>query len=285
VIKADGLAAGKGVLICLDNQAGEEAVENLMEKKSFGSAGETIIIEEFLTGEEISILSITDGQTIVVLEPSQDHKRAFDNDQGPNTGGMGAYSPPPFLKPKLMNQIIREILVPTIHAMKRMNRPYRGVLYAGLILTPTGPKVLEFNVRFGDPETQPLMIRLKSDLVPLLLAATEGRLEKSNVKVEWTPQTSVCVVMASGGYPGSYQKGLPIKGLNNANQTKTATVFHAGTALKGSEVITTGGRVLGITALGQDIKQARQHAYELIKKISWDGAFYRNDIGMKALNR
>lgn len=284
VIKADGLAAGKGVIICQNLESAEATVKDIMENKVFGDAGEKVIVEEYLTGEEVSVLSITDGQTILVLEPAQDHKRALDNDAGPNTGGMGAYSPPPFLTPELMSRVIKEILVPTVHAMKSVERPYQGVLYAGLILTATGPKVLEYNVRFGDPETQPILMRLKSDLVPLMLGATEGSLDKCEPP-EWLPQSAICVVIASGGYPGKYPKGLPINGLTEAGKIPDVQIFHAGTALKNDQIVTAGGRVLGVTGLGEDIAQAREKTYNAIKQISFDGCFCRSDIGLKALRQ
>jgi phosphoribosylamine--glycine ligase len=282
VLKADGLAAGKGVAICGDIDSAIEWLESVMENYALGEAGKTVVAEEFLQGEELSVMAITDGYTIVVLEPAQDHKRAFDNDEGPNTGGMGAYSPVPFVPPNLINRIIEEILLPTIHGLKKTGCVYKGVLYAGLMLTQTGPKVIEYNVRFGDPETQPLMMRLKSDIVPLFLGSVNQNLKEVSVP-EWHPETAVCVVMASGGYPGKYQTGAIINGLADAESLKNTVVFHAGTAFKDENIITKGGRVLGVTALGKNIKDARENAYAAVKKISFENAFYRNDIGIKAL--
>ena len=256
VVKADGLCAGKGVFVCADKTAALDAVRRLMRDQEFGDAGKKIIIEERLDGQEVSILALTDGSTIVPLETAQDHKAAFDDDQGPNTGGMGAYSPAPLITPLMMDQIIGQILVPTIHAMKKRGRPFKGVLYAGLMMTHQGPKVLEFNVRFGDPEAQPLLMRLKGDLAQILLAVAEGRLAELP-PLEWDPRPAICVVMASGGYPGEYEKGFPIRGLEEAAKVAEAQVFHAGTSIRDGKVVNAGGRVLGVTALGEDIMQAK----------------------------
>lgn len=282
VVKADGLAAGKGVIVCDNRQQAIEAVNRIAEGREFGTAGDRLVIEERLHGQEASVLAITDGQTIVTLQPAQDHKAAYDQDQGPNTGGMGAYSPTALVDDRTMRWVEEHILVPTVHALKRARRPFRGVLYAGLMLTNQGPKVLEYNVRFGDPETQPILMRLKSDLVDVLEATVDGRLDQIG-PLEWDPRPAVCVVMASEGYPGAYKKGLPIRGLDEAAQLPDVKVFHAGTTLKDNQVITTGGRVLGVTALGNTVAQAKLNAYAAVKKIRWSGAWCRKDIADKAL--
>ncbi|HEX3657160.1 MAG TPA: phosphoribosylamine--glycine ligase [Pirellulales bacterium] len=280
VVKADGLAAGKGVIVCSGRAEALDAVERLSGDE-FGTANSQIIIEERLDGQEISVLAVTDGQTIVTLPPIQDHKRAFDGDTGPNTGGMGAYSPAPVVTDEQLHWIEEHVLVPTIHAMKRARRPFRGLLYAGLMMTNQGPKVLEYNVRFGDPECQPLMMRLKSDLVDLLEATIEGRLEHLP-PLEWDPRSAVCVVMASEGYPAKYPRGRPIRGLDEAAKLPNVKVFHAGTATAGGQVVTDGGRVLGVTALGGTTPAAKLEAYRAVKAIRWDGAWCRKDISDKA---
>jgi phosphoribosylamine--glycine ligase len=282
VVKADGLAAGKGVIVCRGREEAIAAVNRIARDKEFGPAGDRLVIEERLHGQEASVLAITDGQTIVTLQPAQDHKPAYDNDQGPNTGGMGAYCPAPLVDAAAMHWIEEHILVPTVHAMKRSRRPFRGVLYAGLMMTNQGPKVLEYNVRFGDPECQPLLMRLKTDLLEVLLATIEGRLEQLG-PLEWDKRPAVCVVMASEGYPDSYPKGLPIRGLDEVDALLGVKVFHAGTKLEGGRVLTSGGRVLGVTALGDTIAQAKLHAYSGVKKIRWPGAWCRKDIGDKAI--
>jgi phosphoribosylamine--glycine ligase len=282
VVKADGLAAGKGVIVCDGREQAIEAVNRIARDKEFGRAGDRLVIEERLHGQEASVLAITDGQTIVTLQPAQDHKPAFDGDQGPNTGGMGAYCPAPLVDDAAMHWIEEHILVPTVHAMKRSRRPFRGVLYAGLMMTNQGPKVLEYNVRFGDPECQPLLMRLKTDLLEILLATVEGRLEQVG-PLEWDPRPAVCVVMASEGYPGSYPRDLPIRGLDEVDALLGVKVFHAGTKLEGGRVLTSGGRVLGVTALGHTIAQAKLHAYAGVKKIRWPGAWCRKDIADKAI--
>jgi phosphoribosylamine--glycine ligase len=282
VVKADGLAAGKGVIVCDGREQAIEAVNRIARDKEFGRAGDRLVIEERLHGQEASVLAITDGQTILPLQPAQDHKPAFDNDQGPNTGGMGAYCPAPLVDDAAMHWIEEHILVPTVHAMKRSRRPFRGVLYAGLMMTNQGPKVLEYNVRFGDPECQPLLMRLKTDLLEILLATVEGRLEQVG-PLEWDPRPAVCVVMASEGYPGSYPRDLPIRGLDEVDALLGVKVFHAGTKLEGGRVLTSGGRVLGVTALGHTIAQAKLHAYAGVKKIRWPGAWCRKDIADKAI--
>lgn len=282
VVKADGLAAGKGVFVCDNRAEAIEAVNRIARQKEFGAAGNHLVIEERMDGEEASIMAITDGRTIVTLAPAQDHKRAFDDDEGPNTGGMGAYCPTPLINDQMLATVEERVLVPTVHAMKRSRRPFRGVLYAGLMITNQGPKVLEYNARFGDPECQTLMMRLKSDLLELLLAASDGRLERVE-PVEWRPEPAVCVVMASRGYPGEYERGQTIRGLAEADQMKDVKVFHAGTATSDGSVVTNGGRVLGVTALGTSISAAKLQAYTAVKAIRWDGAWCRKDISDKAL--
>lgn len=281
VVKADGLAAGKGVYVCANRQEALDAVSKIMRAKEFGKAGERVIIEERLDGQEVSILALVDGNTILPLETSQDHKAAYDDDKGPNTGGMGAYSPAPIVTPEMMLVIERQILVPTIHAMKRSKRAFKGVLYAGLMITNQGPKVLEYNVRFGDPECQPLLMRLKTDLAQVLMAAADGKLDELG-PLEWDPRPAVCVVMAAAGYPGDYEKGSPIKGLDEADALPDSKVFHAGTTLRGADVVSDGGRVLGVTAIGDDIVNAKLKAYQAVKCIRWDGAWCRKDISDKA---
>ncbi len=282
VVKADGLAAGKGVVVCSTRAMAIDAVNRIARSKEFGAAGNQLLIEERLDGQEVSVLALTDGHTIVTLPPAQDHKAAFDGDTGPNTGGMGAYCPAPIVDAELLHRIEERVLVPTVHAMKRARRTFRGVLYAGLMLTHQGPKVLEYNVRFGDPECQPLLMRLQSDLVDVLEAVIDRRLHEIEPLV-WDPRPSVCVVMASAGYPGAYDQGKPIRGLEDAAQVPDVKVFHAGTATSGNQVVTAGGRVLGVTALGTSIAAAKLQAYTAVKKIRWDGAWCRKDISDKAL--
>jgi phosphoribosylamine--glycine ligase len=283
VIKADGLAAGKGVILCHKLEEAQAALDQIMVKKAFGGAGNRVVVEEFLSGEEASFLAFTDGESVLPLPTSQDHKAIFDNDRGPNTGGMGAYSPAPVVNEKVHREVMEKIMIPTVRGMAQEGKKYQGVLYAGLMIQDGKPKVLEFNARFGDPETQPLLMRMKSDLVPVLEATLEGRL--SRLKVQWDERPSVCVVMASGGYPGSYEKGKVISGLEEAAQIDDAFVFHAGTAFQEGKVITSGGRVLGVTAKGKGIREAIVKAYEVVGKISWEGAHFRKDIGQKALKR
>jgi phosphoribosylamine--glycine ligase len=282
VVKADGLAAGKGVIVCANRDEAIEAVERIARQKAFGTAGDKLVIEERLDGEEASVLALTDGQTIVTLQPAQDHKRAHDGDTGPNTGGMGAYCPAPLVDDEMLHWVEEHILVPTVHAMKRSRRPFRGVLYAGLMLTKQGPKVLEYNVRFGDPECQPLLMRLKTDLLDVLEATVDGRLDHLP-PLEWDPRPAVCVVMASEGYPDEYAKGHPIRGLEDADAMPDVKVFHAGTALADGRVVTAGGRVLNVTALGSNIANAKFNAYRAVKCIRWPGAWCRKDISDKAL--
>ncbi len=281
VIKADGLAAGKGVTVCASKGEAIHAIREAMVDRAFGKAGNELLIEEVLVGQEVSILALVDGRTILTLEASQDHKAAHDGDKGPNTGGMGAYTPAPFATPEVMDEVIQKILIPTVHTMRKRGTEFTGVLYAGIMLTAQGPKVLEFNVRFGDPEAQPVLMRLKTDLFELLSAAADGRLSEF-ADLDWDDRAAVCVVMASEGYPGPYQKGRRIRGLEEAAKLTDSKVFHAGTVKHGDDVVTDGGRVLGVTALGSDITAAKKRAYEVVKCIRWDGAWCRKDISDKA---
>ena len=281
VIKADGLAAGKGVLICPTRAEADAAVEDILVRKAFGSAGEKLVIEEFLVGEEASFMVLTDGEHVLPLASSQDHKRVFDDDEGPNTGGMGAYSPAPAVTPAIHERISREILTPLLAGLKGRGIRYRGVIYVGLMITTDGPKVLEFNARFGDPECQPIMMRLKSDLIPLLEATIDGKLDQVNP--EWYDDPAVCVVLCAGGYPGAYRKGQEIRGLNKLKDWANGFVFHAGTAKDEDRWVTTGGRVLGVTARGKNIAGAVKEVYRAIGEISWDGMHYRKDIAHRAL--
>jgi phosphoribosylamine--glycine ligase len=271
------------VILCRDPQEALAALDRIMVQKEFGAAGQRVVVEEFLQGEEASFLVFTDGETILPLPTSQDHKAIFDDDKGPNTGGMGAYSPAPVVTEEIHRTVMETILLPTIRAMAAEGRKYRGVLYAGLMIRDGRPKALEFNARLGDPETQPLLMRLKSDLLPILEATLDGSIGK--IRPEWDRRPAVCVVMASGGYPGSYAKGKVISGLDEAAGVPGAFVFHAGTALKDGKVVTSGGRVLGVTAVGNEIREAIETAYEAAGRITWEGAQYRRDIGRKALNR
>jgi phosphoribosylamine--glycine ligase len=279
VVKASGLAAGKGVTVAKNLEEARAAVADSLEKNRFGSAGTTVVLEEFLEGPEVSVITLTDGQTIVPLEFARDHKAVFDGDKGPNTGGMGAVSPVAVL-PRTMSQIENQVVFPTIHAMNREGRRYRGFLYSGLMLTTQGPKVLEYNCRLGDPETQPLLMRLQSDLVPLLLATVEGKLDTQQAP-KWDPRAAVCVVACSGGYPGDYRKGIPVFGLDKVTTGPDLQVFHSGTVRKGGDVLTSGGRVLALTALGKDVAEARQRVYAELAKIEFQGMHFRKDIGMR----
>ena len=283
VVKAAGLAKGKGVFVCDDPADGILAAEKIMCDNIFGEAGERIIVEDKLLGEEASILAFVDGRNIYIMESSQDHKPIGDGDTGPNTGGMGAYSPAPVVTEELMNQITREILVPVVDGMNRSGALYKGILYAGIMVTAGGPRVLEFNVRFGDPETQPILMRLKSDLLEVCLAVCDGTLE--DVTLEWDPRPAVCVVMASGGYPGDYAKGKKITGLDEAEEIEDVIVFHAGTKSENGDVVTNGGRVLGVTALGDGIADAKATAYKAVERIKFDGAYCRRDIADKAIQK
>ena len=281
VVKADGLAAGKGVMVCNTVEEAIQSVDKIMVEKIFGEAGNRIIIEEYLVGEEASYIAFTDGKTILPMASSQDHKSIFDGDRGPNTGGMGAYSPAPVVTDEVHEKIIEKILRPIIYGLEEEGRTYKGVLYAGLMIHDGHPKVLEFNARFGDPETQPVLMRMKGDIVPILEACMRGTL--SQHRIEWDSRPSVCVVMASKGYPEDYEKGKMIRGLGEVSQMEGVFVFHAGTTIKDGQRVTNGGRVLGVTGLGEDIPRAIEKTYQAVKKISWDGVHYRTDIGQKAL--
>ncbi len=283
VVKADGLAAGKAAIVCDTLGEAHEAVDRIMVRKEFGPAGAQVVIESCLEGEEASMIAFTDGRTIAIMPSSQDHKPALDGDRGPNTGGMGACSPAPLITDELAARIEREVLVQAVHAMNREDKPYRGVLYAGIMVTSDGPQVLEYNCRMGDPETQPLLMRLKSDLVPVLLAVLDGDLE--NADIQWDERPTCCVVMASGGYPTDYETGYPIEGLQDAAEMEDVYVFHAGTELDDGRTVTAGGRVLGVTARGESIPAARQRAYAAVEKIHFQDAHYRTDIGQKAVAR
>jgi len=289
VVKADGLAAGKGVFVCDNMRQALDAIDQVMVRRVFGKAGDRMLIEERLDGVEASVLALTDGRTIIPLESSQDYKRAFDHDEGPNTGGMGAYSPARVVTPELMEQVEREVLVPAVHAMKRARRPFRGVLYAGLMLTQQGPRVLEFNVRFGDPESQALLARLRSDLFEALDAVVDGRLDE--VELRWDPRPAVTVVMASEGYPGPYERERVINNLEEAEGMADVKVLHAGTTLRtdpqtgrDGRVVTDGGRVLDVTALGDTLAEARDRAYAATRAVRYAGAWFRNDIAAAAVN-
>jgi phosphoribosylamine--glycine ligase len=281
VVKADGLAAGKGVVICSTRAEAENAIDEILVRKTFSQAGEKVVIEEFLEGEEASFMVLTDGAHVLPLASSQDHKRVFDDDRGPNTGGMGAYSPAPIVTPKMHQRILEEILRPLLAGLKRKGILYHGVIYVGLMITKDGPNVLEFNARFGDPECQPIMMRLKSDLVSLLEAAIDGRLDQ--VQAEWYDDPAVCVVLCANGYPGSYDKGKEIRGLDSLRNWDQGFVFHAGTAKHGGRWVTSGGRVLGVTARGSRIVGAVEEAYRAVSKISWEGMHYRKDIARRAI--
>jgi phosphoribosylamine---glycine ligase len=284
VVKADGLAAGKGVVVCKTGAEAIKAVERIMTREEFGRAGRQIVVEKKMDGEELSVLALVSGRTILPLPACQDHKPVFDGDQGPNTGGMGAYCPAPIGTPQLLAELEREVFVPTVHAMKRGRFPFQGVLFAGMMLTSQGPRVLEFNCRFGDPETQPLMMKLKTDLLDLLEAVADERLHEFEGKIEWDPRPAVCVVLSSGGYPGRYDTGKVITGLAEAEQLPDVKVFHAGTKLdEQNRVVTDGGRVLGVTALGETLADAKARAYEAVKRINFTGMHYRTDIADKAL--
>ncbi len=277
VVKADGLALGKGVLIAQTMQEAEQAIKTIMEDKKFGESGNKVVIEEFLTGPEVSVLSFTDGKTVCPMVSSKDHKRALDGDKGLNTGGMGTISPNPYYTDELADECMETIFKPTIKAMELEGRPFKGCLYFGLMMTPNGPKVIEYNARFGDPEAQVVLPRLKTDLLDIVDAVIDGELDKLNI--EWEDCCSACVVMASGGYPGSYKKGVEIFGLDENGQVDGAVVYHAGTKYEDGKFYTNGGRVLGITAKGKTLDEALDKAYAAVEKISFDGAHYRRDIG------
>ena len=277
VVKADGLALGKGVLICQNLEEARAALKEIMEDRVFGASGSRVVVEEFLTGPEVSVLAFTDGHTIKPMVSSKDHKRALDNDQGLNTGGMGTVSPNPYYTEEMAEQCMKTIFLPTIEAMKKEGRPFKGCLYFGLMLTPDGPKVIEYNARFGDPETQVVLPQLKTDLLDIVMAVVEERLEDQ--PIQWSQEACACVVMASGGYPGHYEKGLPIEGLEENGQVEGAVVYHAGTVCKDGKFLTNGGRVLGVTALGDTLEEALGKAYQAVEKIHWQGVHYRKDIG------
>ncbi len=280
VVKADGVAAGKGVYVCQNLKEAQTAVDDMMVKKLFGQAGKRIVIEDCLQGQEASVLAICDGKHFLVLPTAQDHKRIFDDDLGPNTGGMGTFSPNPLVTAPVLDAIINRIIEPAVRGMYQEGMPFTGVLYAGIMLTKDGPMTLEYNVRFGDPETQCILPRLNSDLSDILMASCSGTLDQLSVK--WDERACVCVVIASGGYPGAYQSGYPITGLEKANDDDT-TVFHAGTKNDGGRIVTSGGRVLGVTALGLNLTKARERAYAAVDKIHFDHIFFRRDIGIKTL--
>jgi phosphoribosylamine--glycine ligase len=283
VIKADGLAAGKGVVPVQSLDEAEKVIDSMLTQRIFGKAGNHIVIEDFLTGEEASFIVFTDGHTILPMPSSQDHKPIYDNDQGPNTGGMGAYSPAPVITKALQKKIMDEVMTPVVRGMAEEGRRFKGILYAGLMINGEDIKVLEFNARFGDPETQPILMRMKTDLVPVFDAIVDEQLDK--IAIQWDERPAVCIVMASQGYPGSYQKGTAIEGLKEIQSMHDVEVFHAGTAVQDNRVVTDGGRVLGVTALGDTIAEAIDRAYSAVSHIRWDGAYYRKDIGKKALNR
>ena len=279
VIKADGLAAGKGAFITEDVNSGISAVQKIMVEKTFGDAGNRVVVEDFLEGEEVTILAFADGKTILPMPSSQDHKKIYDGDRGPNTGGMGAYAPAPIVDDRMMKCIYDEILEPTVLGLEREGRPFKGILYAGLVLTARGPKVMEFNCRFGDPETQVVLPLLKSDLAEILMSIVEGEL--SLEEVEWTEDFAVCVILASAGYPGKYEKGKEIFGLGKAEGAKDVLIFHAGTKKDRQKLLTNGGRVLGVTALGRDVEEAIGKAYGAVEKINFNGVQFRRDIGYR----
>ena len=283
VVKADGLAAGKGVIVSMTKSEAKKAVDLIMKDNAFGSAGERLVVEEFLKGEEASFIAFTDGETVLPLPSSQDHKAVFEGDRGPNTGGMGAYSPAPVLTDDLAMRVMNEVMIPTVRGMAEEGRPYKGMLYAGMMIDGDRMDVLEFNCRFGDPECQPLLMRMRSDLVDVIEAGIEGRLDKIELDID--PRPTVCVVMSSQGYPGKYTTGKPITGLAKAAKVKDVVVFHAGTAIKNRRTVTAGGRVLGVTAIGSDIGQAIDRAYQAVDAIKWNGCYFRRDIGYRALKR
>lgn len=283
VVKADGLAAGKGVIVAMTLTEAEDAIKDMLAGNAFGDAGHRVVIEEFLTGEEASFIVMVDGKNVLPFATSQDHKRAYDGDKGPNTGGMGAYSPAPVVTPEIHDRIMNEVIMPTVEGMAKEDAPYTGFLYAGLMIAEDGtPKVIEYNCRFGDPETQPIMMRLQSDLVALCLAACKGEL--AGQAIDFDERAAVGVVLAAGGYPGNYAKGEVISGLDLNNEVDRKT-FHAGTALKDGEIVTAGGRVLCATALGENVTKAQQAAYQLLNQITWQGVEYRTDIAYRAIAR
>lgn len=281
VVKAAGLAAGKGVVVAETIDEAIEALDLIMTKKAFGAAGAVVVVEECLRGEEASFMAFTDGKTVVPMASSQDHKRVFDADKGPNTGGMGAYSPAPVVTKQIEKQVMETVMNPTVRAMEKEGRLFKGILYAGLMIHDGEAKVLEFNARFGDPETQPVLARLDSDLIDIIESILDGKL--ASLKIKWKSESAVCVVMASGGYPGTYSKGKEISGLDKAAGHKDVMVFHSGTALQGGKVVTDGGRVLGVTGIGPSVAAAIDNAYAGVREITFEGAHYRKDIGARAL--
>ena len=283
VVKANGLAAGKGVIVAETLEEAQKALEDMMVKKVFGAAGDRVVIEKALTGEEASFLAFCDGHNIAFLPSSQDHKRIGENDTGPNTGGMGAYSPAPILPEDKFEETANLVIRPIIQHLEEMDHPFKGVLYAGLMITDSGPKVLEYNVRFGDPECQPLLMRLETDLVEVMLACVEGTLNKIPLKIN--PKHSICVVLAAKGYPGQYARGHEISGIKEAENLPGVKVFHAGTTIKDGTIVTNGGRVLGVTALGNNLKQAKENAYAAVSKINFKDMYFRRDIGDKGLKK
>ena len=282
VVKADGLAAGKGVTVAKTVEEALQAVDKIMVEKIFGEAGNKVVIEDCLVGEEASYLVVTDGERFIPLATSQDHKQVFDGDRGPNTGGMGAYSPAPVLSPKMEEEVQEKVIKPILKGMKEEGHPFKGILYAGLMITEEGPKVLEFNVRFGDPEAQVILRRLSTDLTEVFNSVIDGKLLD---ELSWIPETAICVVLASKGYPGKYEKGKEITGIEEAEKLDDVVIFHAGTAVKDGKLVTNGGRVLNVTALGKDISEARENVYRAIEKVHFDGMHFRKDIGLKALKR
>jgi phosphoribosylamine--glycine ligase len=282
VVKADGLAAGKGVVVAMSVAEADAAID-MMFTGALGTAGAEVVVEEFLTGEEASFFALCDGETAIPLAAAQDHKRALDGDQGPNTGGMGAYSPAPVMTAEMTRRTMDEIVLPTVAAMKAMGTPYKGVLFAGLMITADGPKLIEYNARFGDPETQVLMLRLMSDLVPALLACCDGMLRSFDLR--WYPDAALTVVMAAKGYPGSYAKGSVIEGLDAAAAVEGVEIFHAGTKSEGGRILANGGRVLNVSALGKTVGEAQRRAYQAIDRIRWADGFCRRDIGFRAVER
>lgn len=283
VIKADGLAAGKGVTVAMTLPEAENAIHEAMESKVFGAAGAEVVIEEYMDGEEASFFALVDGKTAIPFADAQDHKRVFDGDKGPNTGGMGAYSPAPIMTAAITSEVMRDIVLPTAEALAAKGMPFRGVMFAGLMLTRSGPRLIEFNARFGDPETQAMLPRLKSDFLDVLYKTATGRLK--DVKLEWHDTSALCVVMAANGYPGVYKKKTPIKGLENANAVAGAVVFHAGTANENGQVLATGGRVLGVTGYDTSVAAAQKNAYAAVDRIDWPDGFCRRDIGWRAIKK
>lgn len=283
VVKADGLAAGKGVVVCKTKEEAHEAIKDMMFKQVFGKAGERVVVEDALVGEEASFLAFSDGKTISIMPSSQDHKAIYEGDEGPNTGGMGAYSPAPILPKDKYEETAKLCIQPIVNYMAKAGNPFVGVLYAGLMYTEDGPMVLEYNVRFGDPECQPLLSRLDSDLCEVMLACTGGTL--ADLDIQWKQETAICVVIAADGYPKSYPKGMEITGLDEANAIDGVNVFHAGTKAEEGKILSSGGRVLGVTALGSDLAAAKDQAYKAVEKINFDNSYYRRDIGDKGLTR